>query len=104
MLIDQISLQPYDVGAIIIPIFTNEEAEAQGLSNLLSLGNDETVVQTSLGQWSSGGDELHLFKDPHPLPPPSPFALNLSQHQGLFQSQLLASDDQNIGSLQMNSN
>lgn len=64
MLIDQIWLQPYDVGAIIIPIFTNEETEAQGLSNLLNLGNDETVVQTSLGQWSSGRDELHLFKDP----------------------------------------
>lgn len=42
MLIDQISLQPYDVGTIIIPIFTNEETEEQGLSNLLNLGNDET--------------------------------------------------------------
>lgn len=46
MLIDQISLQPYGVGTIIIPIFTSEETEAQGLSNLLTLGNDETVVQT----------------------------------------------------------
>lgn len=46
MLIDQISLQPYDVGTMIIPIFTNEETEEQGLSNLLNLGNDETVVQT----------------------------------------------------------
>ena len=27
MLIDQISLQPYDVGTIIIPIFTSEETE-----------------------------------------------------------------------------
>ena len=47
------------------------------------------------------GDAIQLS---HPLPPPSPFALNLSQHQGLFQSQLFASDDQNIGPLQMNSN
>ena len=27
----------------------------------------------------------------HPLPPPSPPALNLSQHQGLFLSRLLSS-------------
>ena len=31
------------------------------------------------------------------LMPDSPSALNLSQHQGLFQSQLLASSDQNTG-------
>ena len=33
----------------------------------------------------------------HPLLSPSPVALNLSQHQGLFQSQLFLSGGQNIG-------
>ena len=33
----------------------------------------------------------------HPLSPSSPFALNLPQLQGLFQSQLLASGGQSIG-------
>ena len=33
----------------------------------------------------------------HPLPPPSPPAFNLSQHQGLFQCQFFASDGQSIG-------
>ena len=32
-----------------------------------------------------------------PLPPPYPFAFNLSQHQGLFMSQLFASGGQSIG-------
>ena len=36
-------------------------------------------AQTHVHQVS---DDIKLF---HPLPPPSPFALNLSQHQGLFQ-------------------
>ena len=33
----------------------------------------------------------------HPLTPSSPSALNLSQHQGLFQHHLFTSDDQNTG-------
>lgn len=36
MCIYQISLQPYQVGTIIISIFINEETEAQGLSHLPS--------------------------------------------------------------------
>ena len=43
---------------------------------------------------------VHHFRDAmqpsHPLIPSSP-ALNISQHQGLFQCQLFASDDQNTG-------
>ena len=30
-------------------------------------------------------ESVMLPNKPHPLPPPSPFAFNLSQHQGLFQ-------------------
>ena len=33
----------------------------------------------------------------HPLSSPSPSALNLSQHQGLFKCQLFASGGQSIG-------
>ena len=41
------------------------------------------------------GDAIQMS---HPLFPPSPSALNLSQHQGLFQSWLFASGAQTIGS------
>ena len=37
------------------------------------------------------------IQPPHPLSSPSPPALNLSQHQGLFKCQLFASGGQNIG-------
>ena len=37
------------------------------------------------------------IQPPHPLLSPSPPALNLSQHQGLFQSQFFASAGQSIG-------
>ena len=45
-------------------------------------------------------DAIQPLMPSHPLRPSSPSALNLFQHQGLFQSvscQLSASDDQNTG-------
>ena len=43
-----------------------------------------------------------VIQPSHPLSSPSPPALNLSQHQGLFLSQLLASGSQGIGSFSFN--
>ena len=51
--------------------------------------------------WESTQTHVHWVSDAiqpsHPLSSPSPPALNLSQHQGLFQSQLFASGGQSIG-------
>ena len=39
----------------------------------------------------------YTIQPSHPLPPPIPPVLNLSEHQGLFQCQLFASGGQTIG-------